>query len=162
MAFPNPLFVLLKDDNYLVMSDVFQINFTDNTNYTGANYRDTLDAGFIGRAPPSDLNINAPNLLTIDEAYANGQSDYHITADQTTIPGSTITTTNIDENILLLMQESDQYLHVEPRFEENTRTMIEFVNAAGDQVGMCWADRFIGFGDAIPTYAGSAPPAYTP
>ena len=63
MAFPSPLYVLLKQRKYLTIAGALDMTFSDEFVYDSVNYRDTMDAGVLGN--PHSFLSTATEAQTI-------------------------------------------------------------------------------------------------
>lgn len=153
---PSPLFVLLRGGAYLTIYDAISKMDEDIFSFPGTTYRDTLDASFMGRSPPSVLNVEITTFTTGTSPSSYGAGDFNVTTGDS----SPATVTPVLEEVILMMQESDEYTHADPRALQTTRTMTKWLTTGSFVVGWAWTDRIIGVSDRIPTYLGSAPPAY--
>lgn len=126
MAYPDPVFILLKNLTYLEVTGALSVTLDDAGNvvevFDMENHRDLFDAGSIGRAWSS-----------LGNAY-----------DVPPTPG-----TDVPESF------DDRLAHTDPRPTPHDRTMFIWWSGAagtGDQVAMCWADQFIGYSGSAPRF----------
>lgn len=101
MAFPTPLYVLLKGGTYLTLADVIAETREDILNTDQTNYRDTMDAAFQGG-------------FTTVTAIAGAQQG----GAQIPLAGS-------------LTAQTDEFTHTIPRNTFSKRTMIRWWKASG-------------------------------
>lgn len=160
MPYPDPVYVLLDGSRYVsFVGAVDEPDVVDVQDYSDAdNYRDLLDAQFVGRAIPSDTIVDFPGVLTSTAEFGTG--DLKVFGDATA--ASTVSITPVDETIALFVKQDDRFTHTAQRNNIKTRSKFVWKDATGDSVGSCWVDQFISASATIPTGVGQLYPSPTP
>lgn len=152
MALPILFYVLLQGNKFITVENAATVTNTDVVVNFGQTYRDILNAGEVGRAPPSVFNIEVTGLTTSVSTYGNG--DLNLTTGDAG-PG---TFTTVPDEILGLFQESDVVNHISPRFLEQTETYKQWKDGSSLVIFECLLSEFIGTSSQIPSFVGNTPP----
>jgi len=136
--------------------------------YDSEYFRDTLDAGFLGRSvtfQPQDSQISVtgsgqgPYTITneglgdFNGVIFQGSGTPAVPPDPAIVPTTAIYGYVQTPNVLdPFAEEDDSYNHVDPRPLKKTRTMRIWKDSDAKEVGHVWLDRLISTSATIPTY----------
>jgi len=126
MSFPILFYALLKGGSYLTVKNALSETMEDIINTDQTNYRDTLDAAWLGR------NVGADPLL--DVATGAGPTLSYLVdpvfGRSLFGPANGPLTYTAKTNPETFAAKSDEYLHVAPRYEFHSRTMLRWWDIA--------------------------------
>jgi len=128
MSFPILFYALLKGGSYLTVKNALSETREDIINTDQTNYRNTLDAAWLGRNVGAD-----PLLKVLTSPTTNVDTDYIFDPVfgrliLNGVPGPA--TVSIESHPETFASKSDEYLGIPPRYEFHSRTMLRWWDIA--------------------------------